>query len=107
MSEVCILSGLEIPRGQRTIEHYVPKSRAPRYIWSNPRNLFPAIKIINNMKGNLLPCEWQDTKLALAHKAYMNWHLRHDDKEIIKAAIENWHRLVFNPCEKCLLRCGR
>lgn len=105
MKKTCFLSGLEIPKGKQNIEHYVPRSRAPKFITSNPMNLFPAHKVINCIKGNLLPCEWEYTKYELSYKAVHNWHIRNDDREFVKQAIKNWETYIINPCQYCLLQC--
>lgn len=96
----CILSGLEIPRGQMNREHYLPRSRVPRFIAQDQYNIFPAIRIINSIKGNLYPCEWENMKFGLVYRAYENYHLRHADKSIVKQAIEEMQSI--NPCEHCL-----
>lgn len=96
----CILSGLEIPPGQMNREHYLPKSRVPYYIAQNPYNIYPAIKIINAIKGNLYPCEWEDCKFSLVYQAYENYNLRNADKKIVKRAIEEMQSI--NPCDHCL-----
>lgn len=96
----CILSGLEIPPGQMNREHYLPRSRVPRSISQNPYNIFPAIRIINSIKGNLYPCEWEDCKFRLVYHAYENYNLRHVDRQIVKRAIEEMQSI--NPCDYCL-----
>ena len=96
----CILSGLEIPQGQMNREHYLPRSRVPRCIAQDPYNIFPAIRVINSIKGNLYPCEWEDCKFSLVYRAYKNYNLRYADKSIVKQAIEEMQNI--NPCEHCL-----
>lgn len=106
MSNICILSGLEIPKGKQNIEHLVPKSRVPKYIANNPYNLYPAHKVINCIKGNLLPCEFERTKYSLAYHALQSWHIKSDDREFIRRTIENWET-EYQPdwCSICLLKC--
>lgn len=99
MSQICFLSGIEIPKGKYSKEHYVPKSRAP-FIAQHPYNIFPAIKIINHIKGNLMPCEWEDQKYDLIYTAYKNWHLRRDNKRILRQALNGMPKI--NPCEFCV-----
>lgn len=103
---ICILSGLEIPRGKKNLEHLVPRSRAPRYITNNPLNHFPAHKVINCIKGNLLPCEFEEEKFELSYHAIHNWHIRSDDREFVRHAIQNWEN-NYHPdwCKLCLLKC--
>lgn len=103
---VCILSGLEIPKGRHTVEHYVPRSRAPSYITGNKRNIFPAEKTINNIKGNLLPCEFERLKYVLSYHAIRYWHIKQTDKEFVLKAIENWNKgYAPDYCNLCLLNC--
>ncbi len=104
-TEICFLSGLEIPKGKYSKEHYVPKSRAPRFITANPDNIFPAHKIINHIKQNLLPCEWEDKKWTLTYHALHSWNLRHDDARFVARTLQNWESYHINPCKFCLLQC--
>lgn len=83
MSKICFLSGLEIPPGKYSKEHYVPISRAPRFITSNPANIFPAHRIINHIKQNFLPCEWEDKKWNLTYHALHDWNLKQADKYFV------------------------
>lgn len=99
MAEKCFLSGIEIPKGKHSKEHYVPKCRAP-LIAQHPYNIFPAIKIINHIKGSLMPCEWEDCKYDLIYEAYKHWHIRQDDKKILRQALNGMPKI--NPCEFCI-----
>lgn len=47
----CVLSGIEIPTGKYSIEHYCPKSRMPTNLAQMPDNKFYAIKVFNQIKG--------------------------------------------------------
>lgn len=98
----CVLSGLEIPKGQMNREHYLPKSRVPYYIAQDPRNIYPAIKIINSIKSNLYPCEWEYRKERLVMRAYENYRLKRPDKALIKYVLDNM--IPLNPCQYCLAR---
>ncbi len=99
----CILSGLEIPKGQMNREHYLPKSRVPYYIAQNPYNIYPAIKIINSIKGDLYPCSWESCKFNLVARAYQNYNLRHGEKALVKWVLDEMRPI--NPCEHCLASC--
>lgn len=99
MGEKCFLSGIEIPKGKHSVEHYVPKCRA-RDVAQHPYNLFPAIKIINHIKGGLMPCEWEDRKYDLIYEAYKHWHIRRDDRPILRQALNGMPKI--NPCEFCI-----
>jgi hypothetical protein len=101
----CILSGLEIPEGKETREHLVPKSRL-LYRIDDPANIFPAHKVINCMKGDLLPCEFENLKYHLAQKAIYEWNIKRADKDFIIRAALNWSE-GYNPnwCDICILNC--
>lgn len=104
MAETCFLSGLPIQKGQLTKEHVVPKSKAPVYIANSPFNIRPAIKIFNNMKGDLFLCQWEDMKVELCYRALVNWHLKKKDKDCIIKALEVFERHPYtrNPCKFCV-----
>lgn len=107
MSDICFLSGLEIPPGKYTKEHYVPLSRAPDFITHDPANIFPAHRVINNIKQNFLPCEWEEKKWNLTYHALSDWHLKHADKYFVARTLKNWETYIINPCQYCLLHCGQ
>ena len=91
----CILSGLEIPEGKETREHLVPRSRIICRV-DDPSNIFPAHKIINCMKGDLLPCEFENLKYELAMKALYKWNIKTADRNFIRDAVINWNQ-GYNP----------
>lgn len=103
---VCILSGLNIPKGKHSKEHLVPKSRAGVKITHNPANIFPCAKIINELKADYLPCEFWEQKYNIAYHALESWNLKYTDREFINEAIKNWEK-GYNPdwCSICLLKC--
>ena len=105
MSKICFLSGLEIPPGKYSKEHYVPVSRAPHFITSDPANIFPAHKIINHIKQNFLPCEWEDKKWNLTYRALTTWNLKQADKVFVARTLQNWENYHLDPCKYCLLHC--
>lgn len=102
----CILSGLEIPEGKGTKEHLVPKSRIPMFAHTTG-NIFPAHKVMNCMKGDLLPCEFEKLKYDLAIKALYDWHIKEPDREFIRKALANWYD-GYSPdwCKICILNCN-
>lgn len=100
MAKICFLSGIEIPRGKESVEHYAPKSRIPKGIAQQSYNLFPAIKVINFAKGNLMPCEWEDVKYERLYYAYINWKLKPSDKKILRQALNGMPKI--NPCQYCI-----
>ena len=101
----CILSGLEIPKGKENREHLVPRSRMYRFV-NSPSNIFPAHKIINCMKGDLLPCEFEQLKYQIATKALYKWHIKEADRDFIRDAVINWNE-GYRPnwCDICILNC--
>lgn len=99
----CVLSGLDIPSGKSTREHVAPKSKVPRFIAQQPYNIRPAIKIINNIKGNLFLCQWEDMKLDLCYHALYSYKLRPCDKHILRDAIEKFENEPRpEACEICI-----
>lgn len=101
----CILSGLDIPDGKGNLEHLVPRGRV--YPLINGRsNVFPALKIINSIKGNLLPCEFEKLKYKLADKALNDWNIKQVDRNLIREAMIRWDE-GYNPnwCDICILNC--
>ena len=105
MGKICILSDLEIPQGKKNTEHYCPKSRVPKRIWSDRANLFPAHKVVNCIKGNLMGCEWEELKVNWTYHALHNWNIRPDDKEFLRRTLEHWEEWHRNPCQLCLMKC--
>lgn len=105
MTKKCILSGLDIPDGKGNREHLVPKGRV--YPLINGRsNVFPALKIINSIKGDLLPCEFEQLKYELSYKALNNWNIKEFDRNLIRQAILNWDS-GYKPswCNICIINC--
>jgi hypothetical protein len=101
MAKICFLSGLEIPKGKMSIEHYAPKSRIPKHLAQQSYNLFPAIKVINFAKGNLMPCEWHEQREYRLEYAYHNWKLKSEDRKIIRKALDKGLPNI-NPCDYCI-----
>ena len=99
----CILSGLLITnRKFLSLEHYFPVSRGD---WDETHaitNVFPAYKIMNNLKGRLLPCEWEMTKESLMKKYLAKSHSKSGDREIVEKALENIPKYKINPCDLCI-----
>ena len=114
-SLVCFLSGEPIVRQKDiTTEHFVPKSladkNAPNYaemhaIVTSQYNLHPAIKIINNIKGNLLPCEWEQQKSTRVYKALENYSLDPYERGLLQKLLAVWATKPQQgkPCQKCAL----
>lgn len=102
----CILCDLEIPTGKESREHYCCKSRFPKYIWNSPQNIFYAHYMLNAIKANYLPCEFEELKVDLTYKALKYWRLSNEDREFLNKAIDNWQVWNRNPCELCLAKCN-
>lgn len=102
---ICFLSGLEIPKGQKSREHIVPRSKIPKYIANNPYNIAPAIKIFNCIKGDRFLCEWEDKKFELTYNALKSWNLKQANKEIIIKALDRFatEKESLVPCQHCIL----
>ena len=106
MGKICILSCLEIPTGKYNKEHLVPRSRVPARIANNPLNIHPCHKVLNCIKGNLLPCEFEEMKYSLSYHAIEAWNIKNEDKDFVRRAIINWeHNYQPNWCDICLLNC--
>lgn len=101
----CFLSGLEIPKGKSSREHVVPRSKAPLFVTSQKYNIRPAIKVINQIKGNLFLCQWEDQKINLCFNALEKYWLKQSDRNIIIDALARFatEKEPLNPCQRCLL----
>lgn len=102
----CVLCDLEIPKGKESIEHYLPKSRVPMCMWNRQENKFYAHYMLNAIKSNHLPCEWEEMKFDLTYKALINWRIKDDDKKFLREAIANWEIWHRSPCELCIAKCN-
>lgn len=105
MPDICVLSDLEIPQGRKNTEHYCPKSRVEKKIWNNPLNWFPAHKLVNSIKANLMPCEWEEQKMDLTYYAMMHWKIRNADKDFLQKTLNHWEEWHRDPCVLCLMKC--
>lgn len=101
----CILSGLDIPDGKYSVDHFVAKFWLPRFLYNLPENKKPAIRIMNNIKGVKFPCEWYDTRYELCYIALQKWNLKSSDKNIIIEALDRFatEKDTLNPCQHCVL----
>lgn len=107
LGDTCFLSGLDIPPGKYSVEHYVPVARAPRFITNNPANKFPSHRVINAIKSDRLGCEWEETKWNLTYHALHSWRLKQEDAYFVARTLKNWEHYFINPCYYCLLQCGK
>ena len=105
MSEICVLSGLEIPKGMYSREHIAPRSKIPLYVASIPYNIAPAIKIFNCIKADKFLCQWEDKKTELCYNALRNWNLKQASKDVIIEALDRFatEKDSLNPCQRCIL----
>lgn len=99
----CILSGLKIPTiKDLSMEHYFPQSKGEYEFTHQIKNVFPAIKIINSIKQDKLPCEWEDQKFNLLYRAVHHYNLNDHDYNIVVAAIKNIENYKVDPCLFCI-----
>lgn len=99
----CVLSGLHIDSlKQLSLEHYCPKSRIEWNLAKSPENIYPALKVINNVKGSLLGCEWEYYKEELLQKAIKKEH-NTEKKRILQAALDNIPYYKIIPCKYCVI----
>lgn len=106
----CCLSGLLIKRQKDlTVEHYVPKARTSSLFSEAPYNIKPAIKIINCIKGTLLPCEWVVLREQKLLEALERWNLTGNDRAIIIQALDRLatEKGSLNPCQDCILSAAK
>ena len=90
-TQYCFLSGEPIIRPKDlTREHYCPKSKLPLSIASEPYNIKPAIKIINNIKGDLFPCEWEEQKIGRVYNAIINYNLDNYERALLSLVLEKY-----------------
>ena len=101
---ICFLSGLEIPAGKVSREHYYPRSLLPSDIAGLKENKYPAYKILNNIKGNLCPCQWEEQKIELTLYAIKRYHIKSQTKQFLRATLKNWETYKINPCDFCIAR---
>lgn len=101
---VCFLSGLVIPSNRVSEEHYFPKMDLPYYIANNSANLFIAHSVLNSVKANWKPCEWEAKKIGLTQHAISSYHIKNVDRKFLIQTLENWNHYKINPCDYCLAR---
>lgn len=104
MNHICFLSGLEIPKGRFSKEHYYPRSLIPYNFRTNIQNIFPAHKVINEIKSNLLPCRWEEKKFDRVYFAIEHYDLRAADREFCRKTLDNWEQYKINPCQWCIMQ---
>ena len=106
MELTCCLSGLSITCPQDfSREHFVPKARTTPEFSGDSYNIRPAIKIINSIKGALLPCEWVLVRKERLLYALLHWKLTRHNKSIIMQALDRLatEKDTLNPCQHCIL----
>ena len=102
----CILCDLEIPTNKANREHYLPRSRVPKCMWNNPKNIFWAHYMLNAIKSNNLPCEWHEMKFDLTYNAILHWRMPEEDRAFLIQALANWEFYNPDPCKLCLAKCN-
>lgn len=104
MGQICFLSGLEIPKGRLSRDHYFPRSRIPYNFHYTIQNIFPAHKVINEIKSNLRPCDWEQKKFDRVYFAIEHYDLRSADREFCRKTLENWETYRLDPCVWCIMQ---
>lgn len=100
----CILSGLPIEKKEfLTLEHFVPLHRVSHTISAQPRNIFPAYRIINHIKSSMLPCEFFECRDKLLRKTYNKHTLDRQNQQILRDAIDNIPYYNIDPCTLCVM----
>lgn len=100
----CILSGLPIiSLNDLSIEHFYPRSLLSYEMAGLPDNLYPALKVINGIKSDILPCEFFYNREDILKHALKKGHFKKKDEEIVKAAIKNIPYYNIDPCLFCIL----
>lgn len=103
--QYCFLSDEPIIRiKDLTKEHYCPKSKVPPYVANDPYNIKPAIKIVNNIKGDLFPCEWEEQKTERIYKAICNYNLDSYERALLGMLFEKFKiQGPLDVCPYCIL----
>lgn len=90
-TQYCFLSGEPIIRAKDlTKEHYCPKSKLIPSIANDSYNIKPAIKIINSIKGDLFPCEWEEQKIERVYHAIRNYKLDNYERALLNLVYEKY-----------------
>lgn len=100
---ICFLSGLEIPKGRVSREHFFPHSLIPKGFYTTRNNIFPAHKVINEIKGCLKPCVWEEKKFDRVFYAIEHYDIRSADREFCRKTLENWEQYRIDPCAWCIM----
>lgn len=104
----CFLSGAPIINLKDfSREHYVAKQRAPAWITGQDYNIRPALKVINNIKGADLPCEWHARRIYKIEQALDSWNLSAHNQLVAREALRyivRERKKQFIPCNWCILR---
>lgn len=106
MKRICFLSGLEIPDGQLSVEHYYPISKLPERIANNHVNLYYSCKVFNMLKADSVPCVWREIREARCKYALEHYHLSRVEKKLIKTVLDKGFP-ERNPCDYCIARIYR
>lgn len=81
---ICAICGMPIqPYQKLTIDHWFPKSKFPEFA-KNAKNLFPAHKICNEIKADLMPEEFEKVKAERFRFALEHYNLNRRDKYLIR-----------------------
>ena len=104
MTHICFLSGLEIPKGKFSKDHWYPSSLIPRNFHPSKQNIFPAEKTLNAIKSNMLPCRWTEKKFDRVWFALQHYKLDPVDKSFLERTLDNWETYKIEPCVWCIMQ---
>lgn len=83
---ICSICGQPILGNQQmSLDHHIPRCHGGPDVAAN---LFPAHKICNSIKNNLMPEEFEQQKQELYQTALEKWHLKRKDKLIVAKALQ-------------------
>ena len=102
--QICFLSGMPIPKGRFSREHFYPQSKIPPHFHYTIQNIYPAHKVINEIKSNLKPCQWEERKFDRVSYAIQWYDIRVADREFCRKTLENWESYKMNPCTWCIMQ---
>ena len=104
MSHVCFLSGLEIPPGRFSLDHLYPRSLIPKNFHSCKQNIFPAHKVLNSIKSNMLPCRWEEKKYDRVYFAIQHYKMKPIDRDFLIRTLANWETYKIDACTWCIMQ---
>ena len=100
----CILCGNKIENYKDlSLEHLTPIARVNYKLAAKSYNIYPAIRIINTIKGSLLFCEWMNERVDLLQNSLENHKLTTHERILIEKALESTYTYNIDPCDFCIM----